>query len=340
MTNNNEVKNITFREKWQEFKHNWSDPTKKRVRNRKVGNVTGNFLRTFILIGLCFIIVLPVFQKISYAIRSPYSITDPQVMWIPDVFSTEIIKMAAAYLVYNVSLVNSLILSFIIALIQVIATAIAGYSFARLRFKGNNIIFGILIFTLVVPNETLYLSRKFFFDYTSFFGVDLLRTIFSVYIMSAFGMGIRSGIFIYLFRQFFRGIPIELEESAEIDGAGVIKTFWSVMLPNATGAITTVSLFAFVWQYNDYHWAILYRYPRELLTVKLASGSGNLSAILMSSFKSFINAMGKEIASDSMFFGLLINTAALLMMAPLLIGYFFFQRRFVESIERTGITGM
>ena len=55
MTNNNEIKNITFQEKWQEFKHNWSDPTKKRVRNRKVGRAVGNFLRTFILIGLCFI---------------------------------------------------------------------------------------------------------------------------------------------------------------------------------------------------------------------------------------------------------------------------------------------
>ena len=340
MTNNNEVKNLTFQEKWQEFKQNWSDPTKKRVRNRKFGTFTGNFFRTFILIGLCFIIVLPLFQKISFAFRSPYSITDPQVMWIPDKFSTEIIRMAAAYLNYNTSIVNSIVLSFITALIQVFASAVAGYSFSRLKFKGNNIIFGILIFTLVVPNETLYLSRKFFFDYTSFFGIELILNTFSIYIMSAFGMGIRSAIFIYLFRQFFRGIPIELEESAEIDGAGVIRTFWSVMLPNATGAITTVSLFAFVWQYNDYHWAILYRYPHELLTVKLGSGSGNLSAILQTSFKSFINAMGTEIANDSMFFGLLINTAALLMMTPLLIGYFFFQRRFVESIERTGITGM
>ena len=65
-------------------------------------------------------------------------------------------------------------------------------------------------------------------------------------------------MFIYLFRQFFRGIPIELEESAQIDGAGVVRTFWSVMLPNARGVITTVALFAFVWQWNDTYYTGMY----------------------------------------------------------------------------------
>ena len=340
MTNNTNVKKNAFLEKWQETKRNWNDPTKKQIRNRKVGRITGNIFRTFILIGLCFVILLPILQKISYAFRSPYSITNPQVMWIPDVFSTEVISIAAAYLNFSKSFPNAFVLSAITTVIQVFASAIAGYSFARLKFKGNNIIFGILIFTLVVPNDTLYLARKFLFTYTPFFGIDLIFNSFAIYIMSAFGMGIRSGIFIYLFRQFFRNIPIELEESAEIDGAGVIRTFWSVMLPNARGAIVTVSLFAFVWQYNDYHFAILFRYPHDLLTVQLASGKGNLAALLHTSFRSITAHLGDEIANDPLFFGLLINTAALLMMTPLLIGYFFVQRLFVESIERTGLTGM
>jgi multiple sugar transport system permease protein len=157
-----------------------------------------------------------------------------------------------------------------------------------------------------------------------------------------FGMGLRSSIFIFLFRQFFRNIPVELEESAEIDGAGVIRTFWSVMLPNARGAIITVGLFAFVWQYNDYYFAHLFRYERTmpLLTTKLAAGSGNLSAVMVTSFSHLLQDLGDEIKDDPLFFGLVTNTAALLMMLPLLFAYFFVQRWFVESIERTGLTGM
>lgn len=340
MMNKTDIKNNTFKEKWEQAKQDWNDPSKKMVRNRKTGKVTGTFLRTFILIGLSFVILLPILQKVSFAFRSPYSITNPQVMWIPDVFSVEIINISAAYLNYGTSLFNTLLLSAVVTLLQVFASAIAGYSFARLKFKGNNVVFFILIFTLIIPNETLQLARTFTYNYTPFFGIKLLGNSFAMYIMSAFGMGIRSGIFVFLFRQFFRGIPIELEESAEIDGAGVIRTFWSVMLPNARGAIITVSLFSFVWQYNDYHFATLFRHRADLLTVKLASGSGNLAALLQTSFRGLTAHLGEEIANDPLFFGLLINTAALLMMAPLLIAYFFVQKLFVEGIERTGMTGM
>ena len=162
--------------------------------------------------------------------------------------------------------------------------------------------------------------------------------------MSAFGMGLRSGIFIYLFRQFFRGIPIELEESAEIDGAGVIRTFWSVMLPNARGAIVTVALFSFVWQYNDLYWAQMFDYHDSnvmpLLTTGLASSADTFNALISTSFQSLVAELGDGIAHNSQFYGLILNTAALLMMLPLIIGYLFVQRLFVESIERTGITGM
>jgi multiple sugar transport system permease protein len=324
------------------FQMSWNDPTKKRVRSRKVGEFGGRLLRAYMLIGLCFVILLPLLQKFSFAFRHPNDITNPQVIWIPETFSLETIRIALAYLQYGTTLKNSLILSAVATVIQVIASALAGYSFAKLRFKGSNILFYLVIFTLIVPYETLDISRFLFFKNTSFFGIKLLYNTFAIYIMSAFGMGIRSAIFIFLFRQFFRNLPIELEESAEIDGAGVIRTFWNVMLPNARGAIVTVALFAYVWQYNDYYFAHLFRYESTmpLLTTKLASGSDNLSAVMVTSFGPLLRELGEQIKTDQLFFGLITNTAALLMMLPLLIAYFFVQRAFVESIERTGLTGM
>ncbi len=344
MTNNNVKVSLKerLRLRFNNFKEDWNNPTKKRIRNKRTAEIGGGAIRTFVLIGLCFIILLPIFQKISMALRYPTDISDPQVIWIPGTFSFENIRIAYHYLSYKITFVNSLILSFFSMCIQVIATATAGYAFARLRFPGSKILFYVVLFTLIVPNETLDLARFLYFQNTNFFGIDLIFNIFAIYIMSAFGMGLRSAIFIYLFVQFFRNLPIELEESAEIDGAGVIRTFWSVMLPNAGGATVTVALFAFVWQYNDYYYAHLYRYERSypLLTTKLAAGSGNLSAVLVTSFSDLLRHLGQEIKDDPLFFGLVTNTSALLMMLPLLIGYFFVQKLFVESIGRTGITGM
>ncbi|MFA6890199.1 MAG: carbohydrate ABC transporter permease [Bacilli bacterium] len=340
MTNN--PTKMSFKARYQKFREDWDNPTKKRVRNKRIMEISGGILRAFILIGLCFIILLPLLQKFSFALRYPTDITDPQVIWIPGTFSFENIRIAFNYLNYNVTFFNSLVLSFFSMCIQIIATATAGYAFARLKFPGSKLFFFAVLFTLVVPNETLDLARFLYFQSSNFFGIDLIFNIFSIYIMSAFGMGLRSAIFIYLFVQFFRNLPIELEESAEIDGAGVIRTFWSVMLPNAGGATVTVGLFAFVWQYNDYYFAHLFRYERAfpVLTTKLAAGSGNLSAVLTTSFGDLLRHLGEEIKDDPLFFGLVTNTAALLMMLPLLIAYFFIQRLFVESIGRTGITGM
>lgn len=348
---------LTFKQKLQadfsRIKENWKDPVKKKVRGKNTLIIIGKIFRALILIGLCFIILLPIFEKLSIALRHPTDISDPQVVFIPSKISLTNFQIAfelltiwdtsAKSLAMTSSLINTLILSTVCMLIQIMAAAVAGYGFARLKFKGNNVLFYIVLATLVVPNETLHVSRTLFYTNTSFFGIKLMSTMLSMYIMTLFGQGIRSAIFIYLFRQFFKNLPLELEESAQVDGAGVIRTFWSIMLPNARGAIVTVGLFSFVWQWNDYYFASLLKYSTQfpLLSTKLGGNTERLDTVL-STWK----AAGKEvlegvedIAQDPMFRSIIANTSALLMMLPLLIGYFFVQKLFVESIERTGIVG-
>ena len=354
----NETVKEDLQRRMREFKESWQDPTQRKVKAKNTATMLGNFFRTFILVGLCFVILMPIFEKISFALRAPQDIANKQVVWIPENWSFMNIRVAFSYLtlmkdnsyeniafLYNISTYfNSLWLSLVTTVIQVIATAIAGYAFARLKFKGSNLIFLLAVLTLIVPSESLATARKLVFFNIPFFAANLLKNSFAIYYMSAFGMGLRSGIFIYLFRQFFRGIPIELEESAEIDGAGVIRTFWSVMLPNARGAIVTVALFSFVWQYNDLYWAQMFEYHDSnvmpLLTTGLASSADTFNSLIGTSFQSLVADLGDGIAHNAQFYGLILNTAALLMMLPLIIGYLFVQRLFVESIERTGITGM
>jgi len=354
----NETVKEDLQRRAREYKESWQDPTQRKVQVKKIVTFIAAFFRTFILVGLCFVILTPIIEKVSFALRAPQDIANKQVIWIPEVWSVMNIRIAFTYLtlmtdasyegiglIYPIStFFNTVWLSFMTTVIQVIATAIAGYSFARLKFKGNNVIFILVIITLIVPSESLESARKLVFLQIPFFGIELLKNSLAMYIMSAFGMGLRSAIFIYLFRQFFRGVPIELEESAEIDGAGVIRTFWSVMLPNARGAIVTVSLFSFVWQYNDLYWARMYEFHDEkvmpLLTTALASSADTFNSLIGTSFRSLVIELGDSIAHDSQFYGLILNTSALLMMLPLIVGYIFVQRLFVESIERTGITGM
>ena len=349
-TMNNTVSNETNESleptKFQKFVSNMKDPTRRKVRTQRVLVVLGKILRAFVLIGLCFVILLPIFEKLSVAFRHPTDISNSQVIWIPAQFSIINFRVAAKLLNYNVSLWNTFKLSLLCMIIQIFATAVAGYSFARLKFKGSGIIFILVIFTLVVPNEALDRSRTWIMNEHTFLGISLIGNAFSMYVMCAFGQGIRSAIFIFLFRQFFKGIPIELEESAQVDGAGVIRTFLSVMLPNARGAIVTVGLFAFVWQWNDCYFGQLLGYTTQkgsLLAVKLATGTEQLRTVIetwrMAGDDVLSSFVSSGVVVDPVFIALIANTAALLIMLPLLIGYFFVQKLFVESIERTGIVG-
>lgn len=346
MTNNQvKVEKKTFLQAWTQLKEDWNDPVKKKVRRKNILIIVGKILRTFILIGLSFVIIAPILQKLSIAFRDPNDISNPQVAWIPETLKVVNFEIAWELLDYSTSFWNTLILSVVSMVIQIMATAVAGYAFARLKFKGSNILFFLVIFTLIVPNETLHVSRQLFLTNYSFFGIKLIGSAFSIYILAAFGQGIRSGIFIFIFRQFFKNLPIELEESAQIDGAGVIRTFWSVMLPNARGAVVTVGLFSFVWQWNDLYFAGLLNdslgFP--LLASKLGDGTNRLDTVMgtwIAQGRDVLQSIGdSEIKTDPLFRSLIANTAALLMMLPLLVGYFFVQKLFVESIERTGIVG-
>lgn len=344
-----------IKEKYEAIKTELANPTKRAVRGQKTADFSASLLRAVLIFGLSFIILFPIFEQFTFALRDPIDINDPLVKYIPKTFSTINFTIAGAILDYWRSLFNNVKVSLISTLCQVLSTSLAGYAFARLKFKGSNIIFWVVMLTLIIPPQTVALARTLYFSNFDIFGIikacnggkaialkgegkDIV-----FYIMSITGQGIRAALFIFIFRQFFRGIPIELEESAQIDGAGVVRTFWSVMLPNARGAITTVALFAFVWQWNDVYYTKMYELSGDkfpLMTMKLvnvAEWIGNL--IKEPRFKHLTDMVGEDVRDNPLFASLISNTAALMMMLPLLIGYLFVQRLFIEGVERSGIIG-
>lgn len=311
------------------------DPAKNFRRKRKFQSFLMTFFRTVLLVGLCFVILFPTIQQILMALRAPEDTNNPAVIWIPENWSVVNIKIAAIVLDYRHALVNTFKLSAIAMVLSMASTALAGYAFARLSFKGSGILFGLVLLTIIIPPQALSLSQYLYFRNLGLIGKEG-----SIYLMSGLGMGIRSGIFIYIFRSFFRGLPKELEESAQIDGAGVFRIFWNVMLPNARGALVTVGLFAFVWQWNDAYYVKIFEVSTErfpLLTMQLINAAENVYAALF--YTGGLSLIGQDVWENPVFLALISNVSALLMMLPLLIMYLFVQKQFVESIERTGIVG-
>lgn len=351
---------LAFKEKskqtYEAIKEELSNPIQRAVLGRRFGAGAGNILRGFVFFGLAFVILFPIFQQVIMAIKSPDDLLDPLVNYIPRNLSTINIQIAMKLLDYWKSLFNNIKMATLTTLCQLFSTALAGYAFARLRFKGINIIFLAVMLTLIVPPQAVSLSRSLYLADFDVFGIITAITGKGLslkgqgkdevlYVMAATGQGIKAALAVFIFTQFFRGIPIELEESAQIDGAGVFRTFWSVMLPNARGAIITVALFSFVWQWNDSYYIQVYQLNSNdfpIMTFKLlnvAEWIGNLLKDPL--FKDFVNDLisSDDIKANGNFAAVIANTSALLMMTPLLIAYLFVQKQFVEGVERSGIVG-
>ncbi|WP_082423283.1 carbohydrate ABC transporter permease [Paenibacillus dakarensis] len=289
-------------------------------------------VRTVLVTGFCFIILFPLFLRISVAFRSKADIYDPTVLWIPKSFTLDNIKIAIQATEYWPALLNTVLISAGTTLIQLASCALAAYAFARLKFRGSGLLFGLVIFTIVVPPQTIMIPLYLTYRYFDLFGLvglftgrnslNLIDTFWPFLISSSTAMGLKNGLYIYIFRQFFRGIPKEIEEASLVDGAGVFKTFYRIMMPNAVPAIVTVVLFSFVWQWNDSYYVSLFLSKVKVLSTQLMDMG---------------MALGKE--PDPVYQSMLLNTGVLLLMGPLIIMYLFVQRYFVESVERTGIVG-
>ncbi len=288
-------------------------------------------IRTVLVVGFCFIILFPLFQRLSIAFRSKADIYDPTVLWIPRNFTFDNLRIAIETTNYFEALGNTALISASTTLIQLVSCALAAYAFARLQFRGSGLLFGLVIFTIIVPPQTIMIPLYLTYRYFDLFGLvglfsskdslNLIDTFWPFILSSSTAMGLKNGLYIYIFRQFFRGIPTELEEASYIDGCGVFQSFYRIMLPNAIPAIVTVVLFSFVWQWNDNYFVSLFLTSTDVLSTKLP--------VMWASFS----------LTDPLYAYLVKNAGELLFIVPIVLLYMFAQRYFVESVERSGLIG-
>ena len=300
------------RKKWNRWKARHLTP-------QAVTSLLWKLVRAVILLGLCYIILYPFFIKVVNAFKTYSDFIDPTVRFLPKTFTWGNVRHVVKEMSYWSALQNTLLISVALGALQTLVCAVVGYGFARFQFKGRNLCFFLVIFSLIVPSQTILLTL--YLKFKAFLGVfKLIGTAWPLVILSMTGLGIKNGLYIFMFRQFFRNMPKELEEASYLDGCGTLRTFTKIMLPAATAVMTTVFLLALAWQWTD-----------TVYTGALFSNLMTLTGII---FKNIVS-----LNNDPIMVTTTRNAASLIVIAPLVLLYIVAQRKFVEGIERSGLVG-
>jgi len=208
-----------------------------------------------------------------------------------------------------VNLKNTLIIAFLSVLGTVLSSSLVAYGFARLRWPGRDLLFGLLLATMMLPDAVTMMPRFLIFR-----GLHWVDTLLPLWMPSFFA----STFNVFLLRQFFMAIPKELEEAARIDGCGYLRTYWSIMLPMVRPAVAAVAIMTFLGSWKDFLGPLIYISSPEKMP---------LSYVL----QLYNSAHGGEPN--------LLMAATTLVMLPVVLLFFFTQRYFIEGVTLTGLGG-
>ena len=303
----------------------------------------------FLLIaGLCFTILYPILALVPTVFSAIEDIGNPNVIWIPEKFST-LSFTAAIRLVMPKGIMTigkTVLYAAGMMILQVFFSAMVGYSMARVKSVFSKIAYFLVIFVFLTPRQSLLLAQYINFKHFDVLGimniftkageVDMINQPLALVLLAIFCFGVNQSLFIFLFAQFFKNIPKELEEAANIDGCGFVGTYFRIMLPNAVPIISTVAILSFVWNYGDTYY-----------THYFSPNAGLMSTLLSTTFvtenKNFIlNAIqtwyGIPTLNDFAF-DAVKQAGVLIYLIPLVIVYLIGQRKLVQNMENSGLVG-
>lgn len=312
----------------------------------KHGFVT--FFTLVLIVGLCFTILYPILKLVPIVFSSIDELGNPNVIWIPLEKSAVSFKAAIRFILPEgiLTMVKSIGYAAGIMLVQVFFSAITGYALARVDFWGRKLVFAMVILVFLIPRQSLLLAQYIFFNHFDVLGimnifttageVNLINNPIVLVLLAVFGFGVNQSLFIFLFSQFFKNIPKELEEAALIDGCGFYKTYFRIMIPNAVPIISTVSMLSFVWNYGDTYYTNYFNPNGSYLSTILSStfSSANKEYVMRAVQTWFDIPLVPDMAFDAV-----KQAGVLIYLIPLLIVYLFGQRKLVENMENSGLVG-
>lgn len=297
--------------------------------------------RYYILLAIGYIVLYPLFYMLSNTFKSEKALIDVSFLWIPKYLTVEWFREAFGLIDFWQSLKKTVSLQMVSALFEVIVCSFIAYGFARFNFRGKKLATVILILTLMIPLPMYGLSLAVNYRSLDVLGLmglinmitgvdlrpDIFNTIWCFWLPSLLGVGVRSGMLIYIYIQFFSGLPNELEDAAYVDGAGPIRTFISIALPSSSVVILTVAVLSFIWHWNETY----------LASLCLLDNNWPLSVQMLNLKQKLIQA-GMFLESTPRAAPIVFCACLFFTMIPLIL-YILIQRKFVKSIDRVGITG-
>ena len=311
-----------------------SDPNQTKSFLNSVKNFLVNLLRAAILIGVGYVILSPVIGIIVNSISSNKDAYNPMVFVLPQFPTLERYALAIERMNYFPTMFRDLLYTLTLTALQLLVCSMVGYGFARFDFPLKKLLFGCVVVMIVIPAHTIMLPLYMTFKSFDPFGIvsaikgtpGIMGTVVPMYIMTLLGCGVRSGLYIYIFNQFFRGLPKEIEEAALVDGCGVWYTYFRIMLINAMPAVITVAVFSIVWQFNDTFYAKLFLISDDIvISKKISTIQATISNV--------------EKIYDPKIQELYLDAGVVLVMIPVVIIYVALQKYFIEGVERSGIVG-
>jgi len=323
--------------------YDWGDISSLYHAKKTVVDIAYKICRAILLFGMCFLIVQPLLDKLSVSFMEQQDLYDSTVVSIPRHFTLGNYKLAGELLEFWPSLMQTVIIMLVSSILQISTCTLASYGFARYKFPLKNFWFMCVILTIIVPPQTIMSSLYLNFRFFDIFGIarlitgepiNMLNSAASYWLLSATGMGLKSGLYIFLLRQYFRGMPKELEEAAWVDGCGRFKTFIRIMLPDAVPMLTSCFLFSFVWQWTDSFFSTLFLSNYKMLSVGLSGIGDRLGAW----WTAMTASAGSVYTTAPVgYTQAIIATGMLICLAPLILLYLVAQKAFVESLSQTGI---
>lgn len=305
-----------------------------------------NIFRFILMLGVSYVILFPFFSRIANSFMSKEDIIDATVSLIPKNFSVDIYKYIIIENHYFDALWHTALLSLVCALLQTLIACLVGYGLAKFKFKGNAAVMIAVVVSMVIPHRAMKLAFTQHFTRFDLFAVqswgipgpiqlitggtiELTNSFWPMVLLSITGLALKNGLYIYLMRQFFKGVPDELEESAYVDGSGVFRTFFQIILPLSIPMMITIFLFSFSWQWTDEFYTTLFWSSKSKFYLM-----PDVYQEVPETLKKF-----ETYAGWGLYENVIQNTAGMLIIAPLIVLYLFCQRYLVQGIERSGIVG-
>lgn len=300
-------------------------------------------LRYIILLSVGYLIIYPLFYMIVNSFASGEAFINSVRVWVPTDFDIKgNFSKAIDILDYGKAFLSTFKNEIVAALLQVVSCSVVAYGFARYNFRCKKALTVLLFLSILVPDMVVIIPRMLNYSHLDLFGIlgfinkltgvdlriDIIDSPFAFWFPSLLGVGLRSGILIYIYIQFFRGLPRELEEAAWVDGSGPVRTFMSIALPSSSVVITTVTVFSLIWHWNDSLLSGMYLREDFPLAV-------NLTMFETTMYQKYMLGTSRDTPEGA---GVLL-AGLLLFILPMLIFYIIVQRKFIESIDRVGITG-